>query len=66
MDVILKELAHIRELTMSHMEKIDATMREADLLDGELEAALKKLNDPARQPPTLLKLLQGMKVLRQS
>jgi len=60
MDIILKELAHIRELTMSHMDKIDATMREADLLDGELEAALKKLHDPARQPPTLLKLLQGM------
>lgn len=60
MDGIMEELSLIRAKTMDHMEKIDSTMREADLLDGELTAALKKLNDPARQPPTLLKLLQGM------
>ena len=60
MDGIMKELAHIRALTMDHMDKIDVTMREGDLLEGELAAALKKLHDPARQPPTLLKLLQGM------
>ena len=60
MDEIMKRLAHIRELTMSHMDKIDSTMREGDLLEGELQSALKKLNDPARQPPTLLKLLTGL------
>jgi hypothetical protein len=60
MDEIMKKLARIRELTMQHMDKIDTTMREGDILEGELTAALKKLNDPARQPPTLLKLLQGI------
>ena len=60
MDGIMKELAHIRELTMDHMDKIDLYMREGDMLESELEAALKKLHDPARQPPTLLKLLTGL------
>ncbi len=42
------------------MTKIDAIMREGDMLASELEAALRKLHDPARQPPTLLKMLSGL------
>ncbi len=62
MDKIQEELARIREKTMDHMAKIDAAMREGDLLDLELKDALKKLHDPARQPPTLLKMLEGVNV----
>ena len=62
MDAIQEELARIRTKTMDHMSKIDAVMREGDMLDLELAAALKKLNDPARQPPTLLKMLDGVSI----
>ena len=62
MDKIQEELARIRQKTMDHMAKIDAAMREGDLLDLELKDALKKLHDPARQPPTLLKMLEGVNV----
>ena len=52
-----KDLGEVREKTMKVMHEIDNVSSAAQNFEHQLEEALAILHDPARQPPTLKKLI---------